>query len=786
MKNKKLFFVIYIIFITVIVISIITLSFLGYKERIGYLSDFKINIYSTLQLNGFDVNKIEKLFIIDNKIDESSISNFVFTNISITNYYYDFRIKYYSKVFRNSDIYDVYVDTNKVIQYNDFIKEIKMQRKGSPFGNLVSYKIIDFEKVDNVSYKLSLKDSIAILFIFIYIIYTFILYIRKIVFENKKYKLLFYLLTFVSSISAIYVLQINILYIVDLLIFAAESIFIYKYRKNIFKFLNNIVISNKLVLFIFFIILALLLCLSVFTNINLMIKYIILFIYLNIFFIFLGILSIKKFNLSLNINNLFYISIFIFLFNINMSYTYLNSFNNLTKFMIFFIYSLILSLFFFLFYIYTDCKKIKLEKIFVVSILIIGISYFIFLPPMEVPDEVAHYVRSYEISKGLFTYDKSIDGHHGNYLPIDLYLLGDRTFSYKDLFNKFNIKVSETKTVVENTALHYSPLSYFPQSIGMFLSRIINVPLLLEIYFAKLFALLFFSISIYFSMKYIPIKKNTLYLMCFFPMVIQQTASLSADSVLITSSLSFISFILYLKYKDESVVDIKEVILLFILFLFIAMSKSVYIFLFILMFSIPKEKFKYNKYLVIFSILAVVGIIYFLWSKNISVYISSEDNFNLKKEYILNNPMKYIGVLMNTIKVNGNFYLSSIIGRNLSWFSISINDFIYYSILLLILIFIVFDNDKRIKLDLKIMSFIIIGIVSMLVFTGLYLTWTNISDNVIAGVQGRYFIPIVFLVFLIFNFDYLKLEIDLNNKIILLILSMFHINILNTIFNNYI
>ena len=266
-------------------------------------------------------------------------------------------------------------------------------------------------------------------------------------------------------------------------------------------------------------------------------------------------------------------------------------------------------------------------------------------------------------------------------------------------------------------------------------------------------------------MKYIPIKKNTLYLMCFFPMVIQQTASLSADSVLITSSLSFISFILYLKYKDESVVAIKEVILLFILFLFIAMSKSVYIFLFILMFSIPNEKFKYNKYLVIFSILAVVGIIYFLWSKNISVYISSEDNFNLKKEYILNNPMKYIGVLMNTIKVNGNFYLSSIIGRNLSWFSISINDFIYYSILLLILIFIVFDNDKRIKLDLKIISFIIIGIVSMLIFTGLYLTWTPIEDNVIAGVQGRYFIPIVFLVFLIFNFDYLKLEIDLNNKI---------------------
>ncbi len=440
-------------------------------------------------------------------MDYNSISSYILTNESIKKYSYHYRVKYYDKVFRSSDIYGVYIDTNKIMTENNFIKEMKMEGNGSPFGNLVLDKIIDFEKIDNVSYKLLLKDYVIILIIFIYIIYTFLLYINKILFENNKYKLLFYIITFIFSISSIYVLQINILYIIDLLIFVLEFILIYKYNKNISNFINNIVIFNKVSLFISFILLGLLLCLNIFININLIIKYIILFIYFNIFFIFLGILSIKKFNLSLNINNLFYISIFIFLFNINMSYTYLNSFNNLTKFMIFFIYSLILSLFFFLFYIYTDCKKIKLEKIFVVSILIIGISYFIFLPPMEVPDEVAHYVRSYEISKGLFTYDKSIDGHHGNYLPIDLYLLGDRTFSYKDLFNKFNIKVSETKTVVENTALHYSPLSYFPQSIGMFLSRIINVPLLLEIYFAKLFALLFFSISIYFSMKYIPIKK---------------------------------------------------------------------------------------------------------------------------------------------------------------------------------------------------------------------------------------------------------------------------------------
>ena len=243
MKNKKLFLVIYIVFLIIITISIIVLSILGQKERIGYLSEFKFDgnhINKTLELNGFNIEETKKKFISNNILDNEALINYIFSNESITNYSYSFRIEYYSKIFRHGDIYGVYPNINKILENNNYIKKIEMGKNGSPFGNLVSEKIIDFGKIDNVSYKLSLRYSIVALLIFIYIIYTFLLYVRKIVFENNKYKLLFFLITFIFYISLIYALQINILYIIDLLILAVESIFIYKYNKNISKFINNI------------------------------------------------------------------------------------------------------------------------------------------------------------------------------------------------------------------------------------------------------------------------------------------------------------------------------------------------------------------------------------------------------------------------------------------------------------------------------------------------------------------------------------------------------------------
>lgn len=164
MKNNKLFIKIYLSLLIVFIITLVILAVLGNKARIGYLGNLKFLVNYTLEFNG--LSNINDNFIIDESLDEEIIKNYIFTNEAITNYSYGFRIKYYSKIFRNSDIYGVYIDTNEIIKDNDFIIEIKMNDdKGTPFGNIISSKKIDFEKIDNISYILKIKFHIWFIFI---------------------------------------------------------------------------------------------------------------------------------------------------------------------------------------------------------------------------------------------------------------------------------------------------------------------------------------------------------------------------------------------------------------------------------------------------------------------------------------------------------------------------------------------------------------------------------------------------------------------------------------------
>ena len=184
MKNKNLFFKIYISLLIVFILVFSILSILGKKNRVGYLGEFDFYgdyeeyIDKTLELNG--LTNIKENYMLDGKLDKEAIKKFILTNDAITNYSYGFRIKYYDKVFRNSDIYGVYIDTNKILEDNSFVKEIVMGEDGSPFGNLISTKIINEDKIDNISYSLKLNINIVmyVLFLLISILFIYIVIFR--------------------------------------------------------------------------------------------------------------------------------------------------------------------------------------------------------------------------------------------------------------------------------------------------------------------------------------------------------------------------------------------------------------------------------------------------------------------------------------------------------------------------------------------------------------------------------------------------------------------------------
>ena len=155
-KNKNLFLKIYIPFVIITIITLIVLQILGSKKRVGYLTDFSLVVDKTMKLNNSE---------------------------NITNYVYHFRIRYYDKVFRHNDIYGVYPDLSNL---PDFVKEIKMDYVGSPFGIFISdKKIIEEDKIDNINYTLKIKKNAIDIIVFLYSLILIIYLIKYSIINNK-------------------------------------------------------------------------------------------------------------------------------------------------------------------------------------------------------------------------------------------------------------------------------------------------------------------------------------------------------------------------------------------------------------------------------------------------------------------------------------------------------------------------------------------------------------------------------------------------------------------------
>ena len=162
---------------TILVIVILILALFASINREGYLSNFQLNK---------DLSKKNA-------------------------YYYDFRLKYYSKIFRNSDIYGVVFDIPQFAYVGKNLiefKNITFDKKGSsPFCNFISTRELQYDdKIQGINYKLKLKIPIWLVFI---IVVTYILFNYKLIidiFKEKKE-----IIIKVSKISSVSILAILVL-----------------------------------------------------------------------------------------------------------------------------------------------------------------------------------------------------------------------------------------------------------------------------------------------------------------------------------------------------------------------------------------------------------------------------------------------------------------------------------------------------------------------------------------------------------------------------------------------
>ena len=322
-----------------------------------------------------------------------------------------------------------------------------------------------------------------------------------------------------------------------------------------------------------------------------------------------------------------------------------------------------------------------------------------------------------------------------------------------------------------STTAIYSPVQYTPQVLGMLISKITN-NLGIMLYMSRLFNLLFALLIIYLAIKIIPYGKNILLILSLLPISIEGFSSMSPDCMTISICFLFIAYILNLLGNKDRKICTKDKIILLIMAIVISLCKIVYLPIVGLLLILQRDKYKTRKEQILTNII-IIGIpiiLNLVWlyisSKYLATYRNGETSLQLYS--LFQNPIEYIKTLFYTINYKGIEYMNSMLGVEIAWEEM-IKLYSIVPITFLILLAFVSITDKDIKNVFnkyqKVIIILVILAVICLIFTSLYIQWTSVDSNIIEGIQGRYFIPIMPLILLILGGS-LKIYNNYNSEMI--------------------
>ncbi|MCR4750903.1 MAG: DUF2142 domain-containing protein [Eubacterium sp.] len=121
---------------------------------------------------------------------------------------------------------------------------------------------------------------------------------------------------------------------------------------------------------------------------------------------------------------------------------------------------------------------------------------------------------------------------------------------------------------------------------------------------------------------------------------------------------------------------------------------------------------------------------------------TKEKGYSLR--FFLHRPLDLFEVIGNTMQVNDGWYLESFLGDNLGWMTIGLSKVILYLFALLLFLASISEQEEEDFHERKgLLAAGGLSVVSIaLIFAGMLISWSPISGRMIAGVQGRYFIPV--------------------------------------------
>ncbi|HIT89722.1 MAG TPA: DUF2142 domain-containing protein [Candidatus Merdenecus merdavium] len=435
----------------------------------------------------------------------------------------------------------------------------------------------------------------------------------------------------------------------------------------------------------------------------------------------------------------------------------------------------------------------KIEVGFFVLGITMGGMMLLALPQQKVGwDEEIHFLRAFSLADRMFGHEDiqvspAVDRLFSNslenwvnHMPQSKeeqmegmhYLNANGLYRREDINAREDIKVTREYNLVQHTGV-----GYLPQVITLCIAMLFHLPFGLVFLIGRVGNLLMYVFVLYFAIKKIPIGKRILAGISLLPTPLFLTVVYAYDPMVYAFTALGLAYIIEIMVNKKSKITWRTILVICISMILGSLPKAIYIPLIILGVFIPKDRFTDKKHMYIFKFSMI-----FVFLLLMASFIVPSTGGNVDGDSrvggtsvsgqmvsIFSNPIRYTKVLLKSIK---DTFLPYTVGIDATGTYAYLGTL---SSLYLPCIYIVFltltDTVKDKKLDWRykgIMGVLIFGVIC-LIWTALYLSFTPVGANYILGVQGRYYLPLLPFMCIIFNTTKIENKISPNiyNHIVL-------------------
>lgn len=405
------------------------------------------------------------------------------------------------------------------------------------------------------------------------------------------------------------------------------------------------------------------------------------------------------------------------------------------------------------------------NRFFLLTGLLFGLAFTIVTPPFQVPDEPAHFYRSYAISEGELWAQRH-GASLGAMLPaslraLDTELRGDLPgrpeleIRPEKIVRALRVPLAEERRVFVDyrTSAQLSFVPYLPQAAAMAIARMLGAPPLVLLYAARLVNLLVATALIALALRRLPAFRWLLTLLALTPMALFLRGSLSADAFTMAVAFLLAATVARLAWgedqQDGGQGGWRDLALLTACAAALCLTRPVYVPLAGLAFLIPAHRLPGGRRLPALAPFVLVTAAAFA----LAVAIGSAVDLPLRVDEVVDrdrqiqdafaDPTRVAWILIRDSLQQGDRYLAQMVGQ-LGWLDVNLpKPFLWGSLLVLGLL--AFCDGRR-EVVVRPWQRALLGLIAVatvaLVSAAQYATWTPYGADYLEGVQGRYYLPL--------------------------------------------